>query len=549
MNPGKLTDTLGRNIFFKKYLGVLLLLIALIVGLFTYKDYGISWDEPLQRHIVQTSNNYVLHGDTTLLSFTANEYGVAYETPLILLEKILGLKDTRDIYLLRHLVNHLFFLFSAFIFFLLIDHLYKNKLLAAIGFLLLVVNPLIYGHSFFNSKDVPFLGMLIICFMLSAIAFNKNTYKHFALLGIACGLLADIRLMGILLIGFICLFFMIDFIALRKDKKQQRKTLKLFLTFIGVTLLVIYIAWPYLWSNPIHNFIAAFMDSANPFAHYHHEHDEVMFDGQVIPAPNLPRYYIIIWFLISNPIIYLILGIWGMVFFMFRFYKNYNLFLSDQKQRNNLLYLFCFIAPLLLAFVLHSVVYDAWRQFYFIYPSFILLGIYGLNKLIKTRAKPIVLAVTMAGICLAGFYMIINYPFEHIYFNQFVRSDEPEYLRQNWELDYWGTSYKQGFEYILKKDTSANIIVKVSEAPGIYNYMILKPGDRKRIHFLDQDGYWYGQTHPVGLIIPYVDSTHSSYYFITTYRYHHNNYPYVASQVYYSIKVLNNSILTVFKLK
>lgn len=444
---------------------------------------------------------------------------------------------------MRHLVNHLFFLLSAFIFFLLIDYLYNNKLLATIGFLLLVVNPLIYGHSFFNSKDIPCLSMFIICFMLSALAFNKKTYKHFALLGVGCGLLTDIRIMGILLIGCICLFLMIDFIALRTDKKQQRKTLYLFITFISVTLLVLYIAWPYLWVNPLGNFADAF-NSMSKFSW----DQNVMFNGQSIAATHLPWYYSITWFLITNPIIYLALGTWGIAFFIFCFCKNYNLFLFNQKERNNLLYLFCFIVPFLSVIILHSVLYDSWRQLYFVYPSFILLAIYGLSKLIKTKARMVVLTVIIAGTGLAGFYMITNYPFEHIYFNQFVRSDEPEYLRRNWELDYWGTSFKQGLEYILKNDASAKINVQVSDAPGLFNYLILKPEDRTRLHFWD-DGSLYTQTHSNGLMIPYTNSLDSVSYFITIYRYHHNDYPYNPSQVYYSIKVLNNSILTVFKLK
>lgn len=105
MNPGKLADTFGRSIFLKKYLGFLLLLIAIVIGLFTYKDYGISWDEPVQQYIGQTNYNYILRGNLTGLNFRnsdylntrAKAYGVAYEVPLILLEKILGLKDTRDI--------------------------------------------------------------------------------------------------------------------------------------------------------------------------------------------------------------------------------------------------------------------------------------------------------------------------------------------------------------------------------------------------------------------------------------------------------------------
>ena len=45
--------------------------------------------------------------------------------------------------------------------------------------------------------------------------------------------------------------------------------------------------------------------------------------------------------------------------------------------------------------------------------------------------------------------MIRNHPFQNVYFNNFLSHDE-QYLRKNFEMDYWGTSYKQALEYVLK---------------------------------------------------------------------------------------------------
>ncbi len=158
--------------FLKKQSGILLLFFSLIIGLWVYADYGITWDDPIQRTIGEMNYNYVFKGDTALMSFNERDYGVAFELPLIIIEKALHLKDSRSIYLMRHLISHLFFVFSAFMCFLLIVKLYKSKLLASVGILLLLLNPLLYSHSFFNTKDIPFMAMFMVCFLLAASFFS-----------------------------------------------------------------------------------------------------------------------------------------------------------------------------------------------------------------------------------------------------------------------------------------------------------------------------------------------------------------------------------------
>ena len=56
----------------------------------------------------------------------------------------------------------------------------------------------------------------------------------------------------------------------------------------------------------------------------------------------------------------------------------------------------------------------------------------------------ILLIVSFAG---TGFTMIKSHPFEDVYFN-ILLSKKDQYLRKTFELDYWGTSYKQALEYI-----------------------------------------------------------------------------------------------------
>jgi hypothetical protein len=503
----------------KKYLGIIFFLASVVVGLGTYKTYGIGWDEEEQRVVGMTSYNYLVHGDTALNSYNSRTYGVAFELPLIVLEKVLRLHDSRDIYLMRHLVTHLFFLTSAFFFFLLIDHLYQNKLLAAIGFLLLILQPSIYGHSFFNSKDIPFLSMYVICFYLCAIAFSKNKRGYYILLGAACGILINLRIMGALMIACVGLLFLVDYIK----SGRKKEVLISVLLFAATSLIVLYLSWPYLYTSPIHNLLYTFRTSSN------HWHAVDLFHGTLIPGKDVSRSYIFIWFFMTNPIIYLFAGLFGLVLFGINFLKKPLSFFNEHLQRNNLIYAVTFLCPIIVVEVLHSTMYDSWRLLFFIYPAFILLAICRLSFLFNTRLKIPALAIILLGLGSTAYYMIKNFPHGHVYFNRFVANGEPEELRKNWELDYWGVSYKQAYEYILQHDASAKIDIAVANPPGEYNLLILKPEDRQRINLVEQN--------------------QNPQYFIADYRFHPQDYPYNPSQVVCNIKVLNNTIMSVFKLR
>src|SRR5687767_11963081 len=100
--------------------------LLLIVCLVLYKDYGISWDEPAQRLLGIDSYEYVHGGDKNYLESRDRVYGVGFEMPLIYLEKLMNLKDTRDIFLLRHFSYFFFFSFACFLFFRLNLKLFKK---------------------------------------------------------------------------------------------------------------------------------------------------------------------------------------------------------------------------------------------------------------------------------------------------------------------------------------------------------------------------------------------------------------------------------------
>jgi len=115
------------------------------------------------------------------------------------------------------------------------------------------------------------------------------------------------------------------------------------------------------------------------------------------------------------------------------------------------------------------------------------------------------------------------HPYQNVYFNLLSGTN----VKNNFELDYWGLSYRKALEYILKNDTSQFIKVYVANDPEEINPCILTPNDRERIK--------------------YVEEPEDAKYFLSNYRWHKGDYPY--RNEFYSIKINREKIMVVYKLK
>ena len=122
------------------------------------------------------------------------------------------------------------------------------------------------------------------------------------------------------------------------------------------------------------------------------------------------------------------------------------------------------------------------------------------------------------------FFMVSNHPFHYVYFNSFVSHDE-EYLRKNYDLEYWGISMKQGLDYLCENDTSKQIKVCATYKGPLDNNILMLPADQRK-RFVWTNEALQGD------------------YFLTNFRLHPDDYP--STNIAYDIKVLNSSILCVY---
>ncbi len=510
--------------FIKKNLEYLLFIALAIIGICTASSYGIAWDEPFQKSIGEVCYNYIFNNDLYYLESGDRDHGPAFELVLLLIEKGFNLTLTRDIYVMRHIVTHILFLASAVALYKLIFFIYRKRLPALFGFLFLIANPTIYGHSFFNSKDLPFLCVFIFCFYQFALAFRDKKNYRFILLGLCSCFLITIRIMGILFVLFVIFFIIIDLISCRKEKGALKKYGTALFIYCFSTIAFTIMVWPLLWSHPIHNFIDVFKSlSKFPWGGI------MLYKGEFIRAEDLGWDYIPTWFCINTPIIYLVQGFCGILLFTFHLLKSLKPLRLKAIDKNNLLYLLCFFAPVLAIIFLHSIVYDSWRHLFYIYPAFIMLAVYFVDACMKTKYKHIVTGVIIISIGANVFFMITNFPFQYVYFNEFVSLRENEYIRGNYEMDYWGVSYNKSLEYILKTDQRTKIIIFAPNYPGIMNRLLFPEEQKNRL--------------------VYTDTIEKADYFITNYRGHPDDYNETNLEEIKYFKVLNTKINSVFKVK
>jgi len=496
----------------------LVFIFFLLFSFFTIEEFGISWDENIQKNLGYVNFDYIFYDNDTLLSLADKDYGAFFELVLVLFEKLFSIEDLRDVFLLRHFLTHLFFLVSAHYLYRLIFFLYNNKTVALIGMLFLLLTPRIYAHSFFNTKDLPFLSMLIICFYYKAVAFEKKTIVNFLRLGLTIGFLISIRIMGVMLLLIVPIFLFIDALHTKKYKFHFWRST----AFIAATSCALYVSWPYLWESPMHNFTEAFSNMSK-FRYV----GTLLFDGEIISAAEVGWNYIPIWFSITTPLSYLCIGTLGLICFSLKIIRNPKRYLLDVRKRNLLSYFTVFIGSILIVILLKSVLYDGWRQMYFIYPAFILITISFIHQIKSAIIKQGILIIMAGTFIFELGFIALNTTQSSVYFNSILSHKQGDYLSKNYEMDYWGNTYKKTLEILAKKVEEDTIDIYITNPPGKMNVMFLREEDRGRFKIKEKG---------------------EATFLITNYRYKQINYEELEDKEYFSLVYGGNKICTVFRL-
>ena len=348
-----------------------------IAGIAVLDDYGASGDAPAQRTIVHAKAGYIATGDISELSqagdVTLQYYGVAFEMPLLLVKRALGLQDSRHIHLTRHLLTHLFFIAGGFVCGMLAYRMLGNRWIALLAMLMFLLHPRLYAHSFFNSKDIPFAVMLIIALYLAHRAFRKDTIGAFFLCGIGVGLAINLRPFGLMLLPMILAMRGLD--LWQASRAERKRILASAAIFVAATLATLYIIYLYYWNNPLRYIEGLRVLSQHPTI------IENLFMGEIYRSYAVPWNYIPVWFAITAPPVALALGVLGAAAVGWQALTRPLAALRDRETRFRILALGCIATPVVVAIALQSNIYHGWRHMYFLWGPSCLFAAFGLHTI------------------------------------------------------------------------------------------------------------------------------------------------------------------------
>ena len=464
-----------------------------VAGVAVIDDYGVGWDDPAQRRNTAVLADYALGVSEDPPRGHNRYYGFAFETPLLLAERALRLRDTRPIYLTRHLFTHLFFIAGGFACGMLAYRMFGSRWIALFAMLIFLLHPRLYANSFFNTKDIPFLAMLAIALCLAHRAFRRDAIGAFLLCGIATGLAINLRPFGLMLLPMILAMRAPD-LWQASDGAERKRVLLTSAAFFAAALTTAYIIHPYYWENPLRLIEGVRVLSQHPTI------VENLFMGEIYKSDAVPWNFIPVWFAITAPPVALILGAIGCAAICRRAIAHPLAALRDRETRFRVLLLGCIALPVAAAVILQSNTHNGWRHMYFLWAPFCLIAAVGLHTITNicmevgiwkvgarlpdwvgggrlTRA--LAYGATGVGLLTTLTAMAALHPNQQVYFNALVDTKTPGALARRYDMDHLLVAQRQSLEYLLARYPDAVLRVW----PPSRGALILPQEDRNRIMF------------------------------------------------------------------
>ena len=467
---------------YRKYSIQIIFFLFLLLGLFTYKDYGVSIDEKFQRlngffwleylfnftdfqnfkYLISEKISLISNDDTLPSIHQYNFYGIFFDVPASFLEILFDIQDVNEVYNLRHLLNFIyFFLGSIFFYRILINRF--DRLSSLLGTLFFILSPRIYGESFYNSKDIVFLSFLCVAIFYCFEFYKKGKIINILLFSLFSAICIQTRSIGIFLPLIFGLFYFFSILS----NKKEIALLKIYFLYLILTFLFLYTFWPYLWESPITNFFNIFINLS-----LHTPDIKILFNGNYIDVKYTPFDFLPTWIFISTPFINFFLFIIALILLFIRFFKrlvtfenlnnNFDLWRSINEKKDLFIF-FSFLIIFTLLISLNISLVNSWRYVFFLNIFIIYLAtftIYIFFNLLKKKSFLFSVKVFLVLSIIFNFYKLIQYhPFQGLYFNSLISKN----YKNKFEVDYASISGKHAINWILNNNNhNKNINLAVS---------------------------------------------------------------------------------------
>lgn len=468
--------------------------ILLLTGLLSYQDYGVSTDEEACHFRAVVTAKYISETVGLRVAFPANipamadysdrDHGVLFDLVAYGIERLLGLQDSRQIFIFKHLLTYLVFFAGLITFYQLVTRRLRDWRWGMLGAVMLFLSPRLFADAFYNAKDLVFMVTYLIAMYTASKLFEKPTLGRSLVHGLATAVAIATRVMGIVLIPATIFFLLLPQKRIYIAPEPWSRRLGRIAAYLAVSLALTILFWPMLWSNPLQNFAEAFQSMSR----FDRWSKEVLLMGRFFLSTDLPWYFSVVWIALTTPILYLGLFLVALADWLRRVLIQKKLrFWQQSETLTDTFFQALFWGPLVSVVIFNSVLYDGWRQLYFIYPAFLVIALTGLqtlSQLIKGKKKIwTVLLASLVTLSLGttAIWMIQAHPLQNVYFNTLASSN----WRSQYDLDYWGLSNRAALEAIVAVDASEQILIsEISAASVSESFRILKAPDRARLSLI-----------------------------------------------------------------
>lgn len=476
-----------------RWLPVCLFGVLLAVGVCLYRDYGLSWDEPEDRHFGCIAALCALSPLSEGRSVPISEvrqvigvdcyYGMGFEMLLVFAEYcmtggrvVLAHRLDADVWFLRHLLTFLLVWAGWIAVFFSGKLLWRRTLPALIPVLLFLLIPRFWAEAFYNCKDMSFLAAVAIAgyFLLRMMKFPN--WRNAAVFGVFAAFASSIRLSGGMLFvaGEIALFASIP-----SRQSPAKRLLPLFAcaATAGAALILLY---PIGWSDPIR----FFLDAVRHLTHYPWN-GGVLFFGREYPASHVPWYYLPGWMAVTLPVPFLgffFCGHWRAVPWLnARFRPRRNRF----RRRCGMLFAAFFWISFLAVVTGCRTCYNGWRQFYFLAWPMLFIASEGVLLFLRRGAvvRGVCGAVLALWIASTVAWMWYVHPYQNLFFNVFAGDPNGRF-----ELDYWYTASCDALRHIAgTMEPSGEVAAVALNAVNHAAVGLLTEAQKERVKIVPQE--------------------------------------------------------------
>ena len=443
------------------------LVAAAILVLFTFTDYGVTWDEDVHNYYGILALDYYLSlfADQRALHWlNLYNYGAAFDMVAAALNRFspLGVYET------RHLLNGLVGIIGLAGCWKL-GRVLGGPRAGFIALIFLLLTPNYYGQMFNNPKDIPFaVGAVWATYYMVRMlpSLPRPPLRLLVKLGVAIGLALGVRVGGLLFVCYLGLLLALSAVwqAVLARRLSVAITagwtslVRVLLPVAAVAFAVMLVFWPRAQHAPIANVLgalASFSHETFPF--------NTLFDGRFVPASDLPWEYLPTYILLALPELVLVLLIAAPALGLVAAVGLARRHLDWRREAVLGLFLlgFTIIFPVAYAIAIKAVLFDGMRHFIFVLPPIAVAAALTMDRAVSRLSEvpyrqAIYTALGLYGVAHVA-TMVLLHPDQYVYYNAFVGGVDG--AQRKFKIDYWANSYAEavrGLDAYLQNEYGAD---------------------------------------------------------------------------------------------